>query len=330
MRWCLRVKLAQNWSSFGHLLLSTGDAPIVENSRKDDFWGAKPTQGVLVGMNILGRLLLELRENLKGPDRDNLRVVEPLQIPDFSLNGQSIGRIAFLDEQAPREEPLFVHQMDTIGASQVGIEWRQLHQGAADPRDSSLASGIQRPLEERERQGSNGMIPKDCKRLAEVDFPIAEISKHAAREKSIRHGHPSTLHLWWARRPLASSRAVLMALLLPDPCDPLCPDTFKTEARRALLDLRWRARGWNAEIETDEGLRKVLLRFIADFANWDNAAKPDYLETGRALARAAHPEEKPLVVDPFAGGGSIPLEALRLGCETFASDLNPVACLILR
>ena len=67
------------------------------------------------------------------------------------------------------------------------------------------------------------MIPKECKRLAEVDFPIAEVSRHAAREKSIRHGHPSTLHLWWARRPLASSRAVLMSLLLPDPCDPHCP-----------------------------------------------------------------------------------------------------------
>ena len=64
------------------------------------------------------------------------------------------------------------------------------------------------------------MIPKECRRLAEVDFPIAEVSKHAAREKSIRHGHPSTLHLWWARRPLASSRAVLLALLLPDPWRP--------------------------------------------------------------------------------------------------------------
>ena len=70
------------------------------------------------------------------------------------------------------------------------------------------------------------MIPRECKRLAEVDFPIAEISKHAAREKSIRHGHPSTLHLWWARRPLASSRAVLLALLLPDPCDAHCPESF--------------------------------------------------------------------------------------------------------
>ena len=174
------------------------------------------------------------------------------------------------------------------------------------------------------------MIPKECKRLAEVDFPIAEVSRHAAREKSIRHGHPSTLHLWWARRPLASSRAVLMALLLPDPCDPHCPDEFKAKARETLLAMRGRASGWDSTVKTDEGLRRVLLKFIADFANWDNCAKSEYLEAGRGLVKAAHPEQTPLVVDPFAGGGSIPLEALRLGCETFASDLNPVACLILK
>ena len=87
------------------------------------------------------------------------------------------------------------------------------------------------------------MIPKACKRLAEVDFPIAEVSRHAAREKSIRHGHPSTLHLWWARRPLASSRAVLMALLLPDPCDPHCPEAFRREARRTLLGMHGRPKG---------------------------------------------------------------------------------------
>ena len=174
------------------------------------------------------------------------------------------------------------------------------------------------------------MIPKTCQRLAEVDFPIAEVSRHAAREKSIRHGHPSTLHLWWARRPLASSRAVLLALLLPDPCDPHCPAAFKEQARQALLAMQARPSGWDKLVQTDKGLRKALLKFIADFANWDNAARPEYLNTGRALVRAAHPEETPLVVDPFAGGGSIPLEALRLGCEAFASDLNPVACLILK
>ncbi len=174
------------------------------------------------------------------------------------------------------------------------------------------------------------MIPRECKRLAEVDFPIAAVSRHAAREKSIRHGHLSTLHLWWARRPLASSRAVLMALLLPDPCDEHCPEAFKKEAREILLRMHGRPSGWEAKIEPDEGLRQIILKFIADFANWDNAADRSYLETGRALVRAAHPEELPLVVDPFAGGGSIPLEALRLGCEAFASDLNPVALMILK
>ena len=150
------------------------------------------------------------------------------------------------------------------------------------------------------------MIPQACKRLAEVDFPIAEVSRHAAREKSIRHGHPSTLHLWWARRPLASSRAVLMALLLPDPCDANCPPSFKTDARKALLAMKTRPSGWNEQVKTDEGLRRTLLKFIADFANWDNAANPDYLETGRALVRAAHPEETPLVATPSRAAAPSP------------------------
>ncbi len=81
------------------------------------------------------------------------------------------------------------------------------------------------------------MIPKECKRLAEVDFPIAVVSKHSAREKSIRHGHPSTLHLWWARRPLAACRAMLLGLLLPDPCDEHCPPEFREKARKLLPPL---------------------------------------------------------------------------------------------
>ncbi len=190
------------------------------------------------------------------------------------------------------------------------------------------------------------MIPKECKRLAEVDFPVAEVSKHSAREKSIRHGHPSTLHLWWARRPLAACRAMLMALLLPDPCDDHCPEDFKMEARRLLkhmpnagpvaavydrrVDDEGKGRRSQSAATEDLQLRKALLSFIADFANWDNSAKPVYLECARGLVRAAHGQEPPLVVDPFAGGGSIPLEALRIGCDAFASDLNPVACLILK
>jgi len=169
------------------------------------------------------------------------------------------------------------------------------------------------------------MIPRDCKRLAEVDFPIAAVSRHSAREKSIRHGHPSTLHLWWARRPLAACRAVLLGLLLPDPCDPHCPAEFRAKARAALKGLP------NVgAMRSDEALRKALLTFIADFANWDHSTTEAYLQASRALVKAAHGEEPPLVVDPFAGGGSIPLEALRVGCDAFASDLNPVACLILK
>jgi len=168
------------------------------------------------------------------------------------------------------------------------------------------------------------MMPKECKRLAEVDFPIAVVSKHAVREKSIRHGHPSTLHLWWARRPLASCRAMLLGLLLPDPCDEHCPQEFKDKARKLLRQVQ------RVTDTSEEDLRKALLKFIGDFANWDLSSDERYLNVARGLVRAAHPEETPLVVDPFAGGGSIPLEALRLGCEAFASDLNPVACLILK
>jgi adenine-specific DNA methylase len=168
------------------------------------------------------------------------------------------------------------------------------------------------------------MIPATCKRLIEVDFPIAAVSAHSAREKSIRHGHPSTLHLWWARRPLASCRAVLLGLLLPDPCDKDCPPDFKPTARGLL------APRYGTGSQSDEELRELLLKFIGEFANWDHAANAMYLEIGRGLVKAAHPEETPVVVDPFSGGGSIPLEALRLGCEAFASDLNPVACLILK
>lgn len=169
------------------------------------------------------------------------------------------------------------------------------------------------------------MIPKECKRLAEVDFPIAIVSQHAAREKSIRYGHPSTLHLWWARRPLAACRAMLLALLLPDPCDENCPAEFKEKAR-ALMP---KVPGMGGMGRRDENLRAALLKFIGDFANWDLSSNQTYLEVSRGLIKAAH-DETPLVVDPFAGGGSIPLEALRLGCDAFASDLNPVACLILK
>ena len=116
---------------------------------------------------------------------------------------------------------------------------------------------------------------------------------------------------------------MLLALLLPDPCDPLCPDDFKRKGRAIVGELR-------EPPVSDEELRKALLWFIGAFSNWDAAAHSRYLRVARNLVRAAQGREVPLVVDPFAGGGSIPLEALRLGCEAFASDLNRVACLILK
>ncbi|CAN5882770.1 DUF1156 domain-containing protein [soil metagenome] len=187
------------------------------------------------------------------------------------------------------------------------------------------------------------------KRLIEVDCPIKRISAHSRREKSIRHGHISTLHMWWARRPLAACRAVICASLWPDPADPLCPESFRETARALmrewakshleLLGEESFGRFVNfqrnpSELEDNEKLRVALLDFIADFANWDNSTVREYLDTSRALTQAAHealggaPGTRPLVVDPFAGGGSIPLEALRVGADAFASDLNPVPVLL--
>lgn len=187
------------------------------------------------------------------------------------------------------------------------------------------------------------------KRLIEVDLPIKRISAHARREKSIRHGHISTLHIWWARRPLGACRAVICAALWPDPADQLCPETFRARARQLM-------EGWAADhlklcgeesgrrfvaiqkdpnlLKDDSILRRALLDFIADFANWDNSTVREYLDTSRSLTQAAHealggaPGTKPLVVDPFAGGGSIPLESLRVGADAFASDLNPIPVLL--
>lgn len=172
------------------------------------------------------------------------------------------------------------------------------------------------------------------KRLIEVDLPIRKISEHARREKSIRHGHISTLHIWWARRPLAACRAVLCAALWPDPADPLCPPAFIATAKEQ-MNTFWNAIDTsNYQLDDPLVLRQALLDFIADFANWDHSTDEHYLSTARALTESAHvalggqPGTRPLVVDPFAGGGSIPLEALRVGADAFASDLNPVAVLL--
>lgn len=170
------------------------------------------------------------------------------------------------------------------------------------------------------------MIPKDCKRLAEVDFPLSRVNDACVEENNrktrVDSGHISLLHAWWARRPLASCRSLLLTLLLPDPCDPLCPVEFKTAARKALQ--QYRKIG-----PTDADLQKALLAFVADIANWDIVRVASYVSTARELVQAAH-GSVPHVLDPFSGGGSIPLEAQRLGCEVTASDINPVAWLLLK
>ena len=188
------------------------------------------------------------------------------------------------------------------------------------------------------------------KRLIEVDLPIKRISAHARREKTTHHGHISTLHIWWARRPLAACRAVICAALWPDPAHSLCPEPFIRTARQQMLT--WtaherqkllseesrkrfeRARRSPSLFDDTVELRNALLDFIADFANWDNSETREYLSTSRALTQAAHEAlggahgSRPIVLDPFAGGGSIPLEALGVGAEVVASDINPVAVLL--
>ena len=163
------------------------------------------------------------------------------------------------------------------------------------------------------------------KKLIEVALPLDAINKASAREKSIRHGHPSTLHLWWARRPLAAARAVIFAQMVDDPS--ANPDLFPTE-------------------KAQEKERKRLFKIIEDLVQWENTNNERVLQAARdeiwqswrraCAENADHPRAKelfdryklPAFHDPFAGGGALPLEAQRLGLEAYASDLNPVAVLI--
>ncbi len=136
------------------------------------------------------------------------------------------------------------------------------------------------------------------RRFIEESFPVREVSAESAREKTIRHGHISTLHIWWARRPLASSRATSYAALIPAPTD------------------------------VDEWDRKR--NFIIDLSKWENTLNHELMKRAVGDILEANGSRRPRVLDPFAGGGAIPLEALRLGCEVHASDYNPIAVLILK
>jgi putative DNA methylase len=163
------------------------------------------------------------------------------------------------------------------------------------------------------------------KKLIEVALPLEAINKASAREKSIRHGHPSTLHLWWARRPLAAARAVIFAQMVDDPS--AHPDLFPAA-------------------KAQEKERQRLFKIIEDLVQWENTTNEKVLQAARdeiwaswrraCAENADHPRAKelfdrnklPAFHDPFAGGGALPLEAQRLGLEAYASDLNPVAVLI--
>lgn len=150
-------------------------------------------------------------------------------------------------------------------------------------------------------------VPTYKRKLIEVALPLEAINAESAREKSIRHGHPSTLHLWWARRPLAACRAVLFASLVDDPSSR--PEEFPTE-------------------EAQETERQRLFHLIEQLVKWENSGNETVLAAARAEITRSCDGDPPPVLDPFAGGGSIPLEAQRLGLEAHASDLNPVAVLI--
>lgn len=173
-------------------------------------------------------------------------------------------------------------------------------------------------------------VRKYPKRLIEVDLPIRKISEHARREKSIRHGHISTLHLWWARRPLAACRAAALAALVPDPADPNVPSDLLTAITNTLNAFRQLVGG--KPIPSGDGLatRHALLDFISAFSNWDVTNDDRFLNVARKLvgASAGPSGERPLVLDPFAGGGAIPVESLRIGADVFASDLNPIPILL--
>lgn len=195
------------------------------------------------------------------------------------------------------------------------------------------------------------------KRLIEVDLPIREISKAARSEKNRKTGHISSLYMWWARRPLAACRSVICGSLWIDPADECCEKQYVDRIASILTEFATRItternlselvsteswKKWKSfltlstktrDFEYRVALRDQLLVFIADFSEWDAAISNHFLDAARQITQASTNEitpgqEKPFVADPFAGGGALPLEASRIGSESFASDLNPIAFLL--
>ena len=184
------------------------------------------------------------------------------------------------------------------------------------------------------------------KKLIEVAIPLEAINAASAREKSIRHGHPSTLHLWWARRPLAACRAVLFSQLVDDPSEHLKELLENSKLRKAAeKELAQRLAKRKQDKEEGKAIpaddkpvtledviieleRQRLFKIIEDLVKWENSTNDEILERARAEIRRSCNGELPPVYDPFSGGGSIPLEAQRLGLPAYGSDLNPVAVMI--
>ena len=161
------------------------------------------------------------------------------------------------------------------------------------------------------------------KRLIEVAFPLKQVSLDSVHEKNVRHGHISTLHIWPARRPLAAARAALIATLLPDPGD--------AERRKDILERMAGRVTEKTERKRVNGrvVEKVKEETTGGILHWGRENGPD-LEWFRKAIRDAYGGRAPKVLDPFAGGGAIPLEAMRLGCDVTAMDINPVAWFILK
>ena len=166
------------------------------------------------------------------------------------------------------------------------------------------------------------------KKLIEVAIPLDAINRESAREKSIRHGHPSTLHLWWARRPLAACRAVIFCSLIDDPGEAGAPAELLRQVDALPEPLPLPA-DWDV-MELAEQRRQKLFKFIETLVKWESTTDEDVIGTARELILAATDGNPPPLLDPFCGGGSIPLEAQRLGLEAHGSDLNPVAVLITK
>jgi len=295
MRWVLRLKLAQHWRTFGDLLESTGTLDIVEQSRRDRFWGAVEDEpGVLCGQNVLGRLLMELRQILR-EEPERLRRVDPPKLERFLLLERPIP--SYEADFPPTRAPL----LPLAPPPEPKATTRPMPPTPATPR----------------------------KKLIEVSLPLDAINAEASRRKQKSpKGYPTNIHKWWAQIPVAAARGVLFAQLVDDPGSwpeffP-SPEAVKAERDR-LHELIGRLVLWEAK---EEILAEARWEIARSLARARGQTPPPQDNPKAVLAWLA--DHAPPVLDPFSGGGTIPLEAQRLGLKAIASDLNPVAVLTTR